>query len=164
MAPGAEPVWWREGDMPAVDEAIAPSDRGPANVGQAKWMAKSALDALRSARPDIAATVDAALVGAGKPLVSWDAPALDSNEAKSQYAPLLVGQLKAISAPFYAALHAAEPAWLLTEMQASQTRDGSDSLNPYPWTSASGDDRNTAPANLAQLKAVFSLRFESLPP
>ena len=29
-----------------------------------------------------------------------------------QKAPLLIGQLKAIAAPFYTRLHAADPAWL----------------------------------------------------
>jgi len=49
-------------------------------------------------------------------------------------------------------------------LTANQTKDAQDAQNHFPWTSATADDQNRAPATLGQLKAVFSLRFEAYPP
>ena len=87
-----------------------------------------------------------------------------------QHSALLVGQLKAISAPFYDVLHGVAPLWVdhesstaaeLGQLQLNGTKDSGDSANYYPWTSDTGDDRNRAIATIGQLKAVFSLRFDA---
>jgi len=141
-----------------IDPQAAPNNHGVANIGQAKWMAKSALEALRVKRPDLATLVEADLVGSGKPIVSWAAPVTAEQQAQ-QRQPLLIGQLKAIAAPFYDRLQAADSAWLA----AQATENGLPSTGShYPWTATTTDDSNKAMATIGQLKVVFSLRFEDL--
>lgn len=145
----------------------APSNnKGPASIGQAKWMAKNALDALRVVSPATAAAVENELVVTDpdaippqeRPINSWDAP-ITPEEQAAQRAPLLIGQLKAISAPFYNHLNTLDTAWLENERTLNQT------VSPgthFPWTIETTDDSNKSVATIGQLKAVFSLRFESL--
>ncbi|BCU78019.1 hypothetical protein [Luteolibacter sp. LG18] len=159
LATAAPPAWWSQGTQPAIDPAATPANKSVANVGQAKWMANRALAALQAQRPDLAALVDAQLTGTGKPVPSWAAPATQA-EKDALKAPLLLGQLKALSAPFYDALHADAPAWLAAEMTANGIPATG---GHHPWTDTTEDDTNKAPATLGQLKAVFSLRFETLP-
>lgn len=160
------PAWWSQvgADGHSVINSSA-TDSNPlnaANIGQAKFMAKRALEALRPILPQTADTIEANLVGPGKPIPSWTVPAQGSATAKAQYAPLLVGQLKAISEPFYTALKDVDSEWLLNELEQNGTLDSSIADHFYPWTSQSDDDANKAIATIGQLKAVFSLRFESL--
>lgn len=155
IASAAPPAWWSSGTPPVIDPSASPSSHGIANVGQAKWMAKNALEALRRLLPDVAAQVEADLVGPGKPIASWGAPATQA-ERDSQRAPLLLGQLKAIAAPFYQRLHVVAPAWLVSERSAYGMPDTG---THYPWTATTTDDVNKAPATIGQLKAVFSLDF-----
>jgi hypothetical protein len=154
----APPTWWSEGDPPVIDPQAAPNNHGVANIGQAKWMAKNALEALRAKRPDLATLVEADLVGSGKPIASWAAP-VTAEQQTQQRQPLLIGQLKAIAAPFYDRLQAADSAWLA----AQATENGIPNTGShYPWTATTDDDSNKAMATIGQLKAVFSLRFENL--
>lgn len=155
------PAWWSEHGILDPGGAQA-NDYGPANLGQAKNMVRGAIEALRVERPDIADEVEADVVGVGDPIFSLLPPS-DPQEAEKNYSPLVIGQLKAISAPFYEAIHGAEPAWLDGELTNSQTKDPNDSSNFYPWSSAAGDDENYGIANVGQLKAVFSLRIEDIP-
>jgi hypothetical protein len=153
----APPLWWSNGNPPVIDPAAVSNNYGVANIGQAKWMAKNALEALRAVDPAIASAVEADLVGPGKPLASWAPPATPAEQA-AQLAPLLVGQLKAIAAPFYNHLHTADAAWL----DAERVANGADVAGTFlPW-SFTVTDGNKAVANIGQLKAVFSLRFETL--
>ncbi len=154
------PAWWSTGTPPVIDTGAAPDNHGVANLGQAKWIAKRALEALRDRAPSLADQVEADLVGTGKPIPTWDVPTTGSPEAKALRAPLLVGQLKAISAPFYERLDAFASAWLEDERVANGTNS---SGSIYPWTSTTSDDANKAITNIGQVKAAFSLRFETLP-
>jgi hypothetical protein len=149
-----EPNWWREGNPPVIAPNAALDNRGMANIGQAKWVAKSALAALRVVLPEAADAVEVDLVGTGKPIPSWAAPSTQT-EKDSQRAPLLIGQLKAISAPFYEHLHNIAPDWVASEL----IRNGLPFTGIYPWTDTSIDDENKAPATIGQLKAVFSMDF-----
>jgi hypothetical protein len=160
-ASAAPPDWWSNGNPPVIDPNAAVENRGVANIGQAKNMAKEALTALRAVQPDTANAIEQELVGSGKPLASWDAPSTEEQRLQ-QYQPLLIGQLKAISAPFYAKLHEVAPEWLEQQLAENQTKDASNSQNYFPWTSDASDDANKSPATIGQLKAVFSLRFENL--
>jgi hypothetical protein len=157
------PAWWSEGSPSVIVTGAEQNNKGVANIGQAKFVAKRALEALRAVQPVTADAIEQELIGTGKPLVSWDAPTNDEQRLK-QYQPLLIGQMKAISAPFYTKLHALSPEWLEAELVANQTKDTSDPLNYFPWTSTTADDANKAPATIGQLKAVFALRFETLNP
>jgi hypothetical protein len=158
IANAAPPVWWSQGNPPVVDPNASPDNHGMANIGQAKWMAKRAMEALREASPTLADQVEADLLGTGKPIANWNAPATNS-EREAQRAPLLLGQLKAIVAPFYIRLNAGSSAWLANERILNSLPDTG---SHFPWTVASNDDANLSPATIGQLKAVFSLRFETL--
>ena len=46
VAVAAPPAWWSEGDPPVIDVTAVENNKGVANIGQAKHMAKSALDVL----------------------------------------------------------------------------------------------------------------------
>jgi len=159
----APPAWWSDGDPPVIDPQASPNNHGVANIGQAKHMAKQALEALRAVDAAAADEVESGLIGGGKPLASWHAP-VSQAEKEAQHAPLLIGQLKAIAAPFYTVLHQRSPVWLEGELTANQTKDAQDAQNHFPWTSATTDDQNQSPATIGQLKAVFSLRFEAYSP
>jgi len=156
----APPAWWSQGNPPVIDPTAEVNNHGMANIGQAKWMAKSALEAIRNLDSATAAAIEAELVGAGKPIMSWNPPGTQE-QRDAQRAPLLIGQLKAIAAPLYSKLHDLDGAWLDDQLTRNQTKDVSDSTNFYPWSSATTDDDNKAAVAIGQLKAVFSLRFET---
>lgn len=158
----APPDWWSQGSPPVVDPNAEQNNHGPANIGQAKWMAKSALQALRTKYPAVANEVEANLVGHGRIISDWNPP-FEQATRESNHAPLLTGQLKALSAPFYDILHAHEPAWLESQLVANQTKDVANPANYYPWTVSIADDQNHAPTTVGQLKAAFSLRFSEIP-
>lgn len=152
-ASAAPPAWWSAGNPPVIDPNATEQNKGIANIGQAKWMAKNALEALRSVLPETAALIETDLVGVGKPIASWDTPGTPA-EQTAQRSPLLIGQLKAITAPFYIHLKAAAPGWLASEMSRYGLPAGD-----FPWTVDMVDDANKSPAVLGQLKAAFSLDF-----
>jgi len=156
----APPAWWSSGSSPVITGGPQ-NNLGVANVGQAKNMARKALTALQAVDAATASAVENDLVGTGKPIASWSAPVTQA-EKDAQRAPLLIGQLKAISAPFYTHLHGFAPAWLETELATNLTKDTADPNNYFPWTTVTYDDNNKTPATIGQLKSVFSLRFENL--
>jgi len=167
---GDPPGWWLAGDPPVIAAAAAPNNHGPANVGQAKWMAHQALASIAAVDTALAAAIERQLTqpdpaGGGRPATldfsrPEPPPAAWSD---AQHAPLLLGQLKSLAAPFYQQLHAAAPAWLSNELLLNQTQDPADPANFHPWTTRDSDDANHAIATIGQLKAVFSLRFDTLP-
>ena len=158
------PLWWT--DPPAVLTTDEPNDLGPANLGQAKWFAKRALETLDVVAPNVAGEIRSGLFGP-EPEKALPSPAsleLPAVPDQAWYdlhkAPLLIGQLKAIAAPFYDVLHLNSPDWLTTQMYANQTlQPGS---GHYPWTDDVSDDNNSAVANLGQLKAVFALHLSTV--
>ena len=132
-----------------------------ANIGQAKHMVSSALQALHSVLPAVAAQVEADLTQGSAPIVDLSVPEpKPPGWLDRQKAPLQIGQLKALAAPFYTRLHAVAPAWLASQRQTNGTELG----GIFPWTDDPSDDEPHALANLGQLKAVFALRLETLPP
>ncbi|MFD2256594.1 hypothetical protein ACFSSA_07900 [Luteolibacter algae] len=118
-------------------------------------MVKSALDALRPIRPDVATEIEADLIS----ILDLTVPHTKTSAwVEKQKAPLLIGQLKAIAAPFYIRLNDADPDWLEAERTVNATNHPG---SIFPWTVETTDDQNKAIANIGQLKAVFSLRFEN---
>ena len=181
------PAWWSLPDdtnHAVIDPAVTDANpKGPANIGQAKFIAKRALDVLNTVDSALATQIrDRLTRNQPKPSspdelqpaildfdVPGDPPPADWHER--QHASLLIGQLKAMAAPFYDILHVAAPLWLDNEssdpaqqgqLQLNATKDHADPTNYYPWSADPGDDQNQAVATIGQLKAVFSLRFESL--
>ena len=124
----ANPAWW-----PALTPN-AEDDFAVANVGQLKNMAKHARDHLDDGTPGWggfrggAGTEIAALIDS-----TWNPPVHPSNDNA-----LLVGQLKYVAALFYDRL--------IGEGYAKR----------YPWTLHTGDDSDYSPANIGQLKNMFS--------
>ena len=151
------PLWWSAGDPPVINTAAAADNEGIANIGQAKHMANAALETVRDVLPDVAIQIEADLTTGTNPILDFTIPAPKTAAWKDkQKSLLLIGQLKAISAPFYTRLNAAAPAWLT----AQRTANGSHYANSiFPWTTTTSDDDNKAIANIGQLKSVFSLHF-----
>ena len=163
----ADPLWWSQAGADGhavINSAVTQADpKAVANIGQAKFMAKRALEALRPIMSQTADSIEAALVGPGKIIPSWTPPVPSTPLAEAQFAPLRVGQLKAIADPFYTALREADSEWVLTQLSANGTMDLANPENFFPWTSAPEDNADKAIATIGQLKAVFSLRFETIP-
>ena len=104
------PDWWSDGVPPVINGSPA-NNQGPANIGQAKWMVSEALRALDAAAPAIATQVRADLAGTppdhADRIIDLGIPEpKDAAWIEKQKAPLLIGQLKAIAAPFYTRLNA----------------------------------------------------------
>ena len=158
-----DPTWWHDGYPPVIDLTASPDNHGLASIGQAKWMVSEALRALDAIAPQIATDIRSDLNGTSPSnrIVDLSVPISKTPEwIEKQKAPLLIGQLKAIAAPFYLHLHESAPNWLAVERAANHLPDTG---TFYPWTTDSNDDANLAPATIGQLKAVFSLHFETLP-
>jgi len=152
--PPPDPAWWSTGDLPVIDSNANPNNLGPANIGQAMFMASRALEALRAQLPTVAYQVAADLAG----VCTFDVPAEpDAAWHEKHKAPLLTGQLKAIAEPFYNRLDDAVPEWLLAEREANLT-DSPDTI--LPWPNPTGEVNNHAMATIGQLKAVFALHFD----
>ncbi len=183
----APPDWWTQPDAAgaaAINPAATDANpNGPANIGQAKFMAKRALDSLSAIDPALAARVyqkltvpqagPSAAAGLLAAIIDFEVPGepLPASWHASQHTPLLLGQLKALATPFYDILQLAAPRWLdhpaadpaqQGQLQLNATKDPAAPSNPYPWSADPADDQNQAPATIGQLKAVFSLHFESL--
>lgn len=127
-------------------------------------MVSEALRALDACAPDIAIQIRADLAG-GLPnhsdrVVDLSIPdPKNSDWIERQKSPVVAGQLKAISAPFYTRLNTVAASWLATERGFNGTSlPGS----IFPWTAETTDDQDKAIITIGQLKAVFSLRFETL--
>lgn len=133
----ATPHWWEFRGV--IDAEYQPADPdyhyAPALLGQAKHMALQAYLKMESRAPGSAGPELSALLSSF------------SDGEDGNYAPLLIGQLKALARPFYDRLRAAGHP-LPGDMVLSA--DG------YPWDADTYQDFHYAPANLGQLKWVFS--------
>ncbi len=157
------------------------SPNGVANVGQAKYMAKRTLEALSAAVGDNTNVQGLVVTAIEQELYKSEE---DSSQGvfyphrpaeptagwfEAQEAPLQIGALKALAAPFYRHLSSMNGNWLRNQLIANGlTLGGSFFLDAdgtyYPWNPLDNSDstKNRAPATIGQLKVVFSLRFESL--
>lgn len=165
---GDPPAWWSDGDPPAWDVNAEPNNKGPANIGQAKWMASEALRALQAVDPALSAAIRDDLTlpqpdsngGTFPPILDFSVPDPKPPDwIEKQKSPLLIGQLKAIATPFYTRLNALDSTWLANQRTANGTNQP-DSI--FPWSTGTDDDMNSSIAMVGQLKAVFSLEFEVL--
>ncbi len=159
FASAADPVypdWWIDQDVVESDaQPPATTDPGydtwmqanyaPALVGQAKHMAEAAYLTMEAAVPGTAGTEIASMIAGF------------STAPEDNYVPLNLGQLKFIAEPFYNIFHAANFPVVLA--------DGTVIANgQYPWNPATPVGDNYAPANLGQLKYVFSFDLTDWPP
>ena len=170
------PGWWSQGNPPALSNAES-NNKGVANVGQGKWMAQSALEKLRvilGAGSPVVAAIEAELYKATATSTNGvffpERPASPSAEwLAAQRAPLQIGALKALAAPFYKHLTQLDAVWMEGQLPTNGLAvAGTDYFADtdgtlYPWNPADNQnqEKNRAAANVGQLKLVFSLRFES---
>jgi len=156
-----DPGWWDQ--RPAGGDPVitpdSPDHHAAATIGQAKWMAKRALDQIGKINQPLAAAIRAKLT-ASPAIVDFTVPATPTAAwLAEQRAPLLIGQLKALAAPFYEEIDAGSDTVLAAEMTLYGTRDASDPDNIYPWVGGTTAG-NHAIASIGQLKACFALRLD----
>ena len=130
----AAPAWWSQRNV-LVQNALA-DDYAAVNQGQLKNIAQAAV-----------AEMDAKLPGgAGAELHSliagWSSPTAQTND----FAPVTLGQLKAVAKPFYDRLIAAG---LATQ---------------YPWTNTPNQPDDFAIANVGQVKKLFGFDLPVVDP
>ncbi|MES2660581.1 MAG: hypothetical protein V4689_18290 [Verrucomicrobiota bacterium] len=181
----APPNWWSTPDADNFrvinPTATDPNPLGPANVGQGKYIAKRALEALSAAVGDNAAVQDQVVTAIQQELykteenspqgVFYPVPPVETTVEwiESQKVSLQVGALKALAAPFYRHLSGMNANWVQEQLIANGLTLGTSFFQDtdgtyYPWNPADDTDstKNRAPATIGQLKVVFSLRFELL--
>ena len=177
------PTWWAKGNPPIIT-GTSENNKGPANIGQAKWIVTEALRVLDTIAPATATQIRSDLAGTqldhSDRIIDFTVSyPKDPSWVEKQKAPLLLGQLKAIARPFYNRLNTLDANWVegqikqnhlpvtatlnshywqITGVSASYTTGGF-----YPWSPTTPTEQNKAIATIGQLKAVFSLRFEEHP-
>lgn len=153
---GDPPLWWTNR---GVISSAPQNNFGVANLGQAKWMAEQAHTELGATVPGGAGFALANLFPAkpGSPDDAW---------YEAQKKPLNIGQLKALARPFYDRLNGISPDWVKAQMKDNGLTtlgihyfQDQTSGYYYPWNPATLPAENYKPANIGQLKVVFSLRF-----
>lgn len=156
-ASSADPAWWT---TRGVKNSASASNRAAATIGQAKHVVAMALQELQARLP----AADYNALAADVALIVDLAPPTTQAGFDKQRAALVNGQLKALAKPFYDRLRALDAVWVDSQMSQSGIRvaDTVSPLvySPYPWTTATSDDKNLSLVTVGQLKAVFSLRFE----
>ncbi len=143
----APPAWWSDPQTQILNTTNSTEDNyAPANLGQLKHVARQARTHLDATLPGGAGTaIDTLVTGFGGNLTA--------EQREANYAPINLGQLKAVAKPFYDRLilfqydtktnliaHGYPTSWAST----------------YPWNPATPLDENYAPANIGQLKLAFS--------
>lgn len=149
-AHAADPVWWTNSTTHVIDPSADHStsaNYAPANLGQLKnfaTQAKTYLDNNLSG-------------GAGQAITTMVSGF--SVDPTLNYAPANLGQLKAVARPFYDRLLSAG-----YDTRANLIARGYSSgwTSYYPWDSATPTSENYAPANLGQIKMVFSFEVTDL--
>ncbi len=157
------PDWWHSR---GVLNGSTESNHSPANIGQAKWMARQALEHIRMLDSDLGADLETLIMGPGGPLPGWGGGAsLDANRVA-----INVGQLKSISKPFYDVLNVyAGSLWVRAQLSnlglsvAELNASGSDEEGYFPWPATGASELNYGIANLGQLKLVFGFDLDAIP-
>lgn len=131
------PKWWTERGV--IDAQKQSDDYAVANLGQLKFMAQQAAAEMNAKLSGGAGTAINNLVN------SWNNPPANG-VVRDDYAPINIGQLKAVSSLFYDRLKA--------EAVIAVIPEG----NPkcYPWRENGDHPSHAMVANIGQLKSVFS--------
>ncbi|MDX2109955.1 MAG: chitobiase/beta-hexosaminidase C-terminal domain-containing protein [Verrucomicrobiota bacterium] len=135
----AAPAWWFMKSVIAdgsdqLDPQVIESNYAPANLGQAKNMAYQAFHYMETMKPGSTGTAIRQMVESF------------STIPEDNYAPLLLGQLKALSAPFYNRFKELNYSVLGPIVNGQG----------YPWGENTPVAENYHPANIGQVKYVFS--------
>jgi hypothetical protein len=164
----APPGWWSAPGTQIVDPAAEQDNYAPANLGQLKHtatQAKKHLDQQLAAVGGAGATINALIAGFEPRAGQGYTPEQIAAFKEANYAPVNLGQLKAVAKPFYDRLHA-----LGVDTKVGLIAHGYPATwtHTYPWNPADpwnlptpqgqqvDKTVNYAPANLGQLKLTFS--------
>ena len=154
----ASPSWWTDSSAPVLDSGASHDASGnyaPANLGQLKNVAKKARLHLEAHLPEGAGSDIETLVNDFEPRSGqgYTQAQIDAFIAEN-YAPINLGQLKAVAKFFYERLQVFD-----YDTGANLVAHGyptNQVFGGYPWNPATPKADNYAPANLGQLKMVFS--------
>jgi hypothetical protein len=148
----APPAWWTATNpmnTSIITPGATPNPLGPVNQGQLKNVAKKAALYLDQTLPAPGAGPEIQALVAGF-----------SHDAAATFQPVNLGQLKAVAKPFYVRLQQVG----FDTKQSLRSHGVPDWAYSFPWntTNPIPTEDNYAPANIGQLKWVFS--FEIPPP
>jgi hypothetical protein len=152
--PAAQPAWWTQDATRILPTPpVAPDNYAVANLGQLKHvaaMAKKHLDDKLSTVGRAGQAIDDLVAGLEPRAGSTPSQIIASREAN--YAPVNLGQLKAVAKPFYDRLRAVG----YNTRQNLIDHGAPGWAHDYPWNPATPVAENYSPANLGQMKWVFS--------
>lgn len=158
----APPAWWSDPQTAILNDDAEENNYAPANIGQLKHVAKQAKTHLDLNVSGGAGSAIDTLIASFEPRAGqgYTQQQIDDFIADN-YAPINIGQLKAVAKPFYDRLLA-----IGYDTKANLIARGYPTgwLHDYPWDPATPLEENYVPANLGQLKAVFSFDVSSLAP
>lgn len=137
----APPGWWTAPATAIIEPNADENNYAPANLGQLKHVAAQAREHLDATLPGGAGTAVTTLVESF------------TDDPETNFSPINLGQLKAVAKPFYDRLLAAG-----YDTKANLIARGYPATwtHSYPWDPATPKAENYAPANIGQLKMVFS--------
>ncbi len=118
------PQWWQIRGVINTNANVVTNDFAPATQGQLKWLATKAAEELDNSIPG----------GAGASVHAL----ISGFSTSNNYAPVLIGQLKAVATNFYDRLIAIGY------------------TNAYPWAASTNTPNDFAPVTIGQLKNLFS--------
>ncbi|WP_162145231.1 RHS repeat-associated core domain-containing protein [Chthoniobacter flavus] len=160
------PGWWVDDSAQTriIGAGAAPSNFAPANLGQLKYVASQAKKHLDQKLAAVGGAGDEinALVAGFEPRAGQNyTPEQIAAFRAANYAPINLGQLKAVVAPFYRRLLAVgyDTRFNLILHGYPQTWTSGFPWNPNdPWNQAGAGDKtpNYVMANIGQLKMAFS--------
>ncbi len=157
------PAWWTASSSRILDTGAGSvaDNFAPLNIGQLKHAVSMAYVYLNETVPGYLPFEISDLIPPAPPRGEPETPARSVYEEwlRSNYAPANLGQLKAMAKPLYDAL-----LFLGYDTRANLVArgyPGTWSL-PYPWNPATPAIENYAPANIGQLKMVFSFDLSEL--
>ena len=153
------PSWWSDTGTQILEEEGSEENYAPANLGQLKHVAKMAKEHLDESVAGGAGSTITTMVAGFEPRagMGYTQPQIDVFLAEN-YAPINLGQLKAVAKPFYDRLK--EAGYDTKANLIARGYPGGWEFD-YPWDPETALEENYAPANLGQLKMVFSFDLAS---
>ena len=149
-----EPGWWTALDTAIIAPQAEADHYAPVNLGQLKHTATQAKKHLDEHLPGGAGSEIHNLVAGVEPRTGQGYTQEERDGfIQENYAPANLGQLKAVAKPFYDRLMGAG-----YDTKANLVARGyaSNWAYDYPWDPQTPVEENYAPANIGQLKMVFS--------
>lgn len=159
----APPEWWGKHATRVLEPSVTADNYAPANLGQLKLLSKKAMYHMEiglylqgGAGPSVRGVVEGFKPQSG---VTYTPTELEEIMA-ANYAPVNLGQLKAVSKVFYDRLMEEEVGFDTKQNLITRGYPLSWAFD-YPWDPSTPISENYAPANLGQLKMVFSFDLGS---